>query len=69
MFARWEELAGPGLGVHARPVRLRDGVLVVSVDQPAWATELRLLGPGLLARIAEATGVRPDRLEVRVKAR
>jgi predicted nucleic acid-binding Zn ribbon protein len=68
IFARWEELAGLGLGEHATPVRLRDGVLVVAVDQPAWATQLRLLGPQLLTRIAELTGERPDRLEIRVRS-
>jgi len=67
VFARWEEIAGPGLGTHARPLRLRDGVLVVAVDAPAWATQLRLLGPSLLARIAEVTGERPNRLEVTVR--
>ena len=28
---------------HARPVRLDDGVLVVEVDEPAWATQIALL--------------------------
>jgi len=52
---------------HVRPVRLSGGVLVVAVDQPAWATQVRALGTGLLARVGEIGGTVPDRLQVTVK--
>jgi hypothetical protein len=35
---------------HARPVRVRDGVLVVAVDDPLWASEVRWLGPELASK-------------------
>ena len=42
--------------------------LVVTVDHPAWATQVRRLGDTLLDRAADYAGVeRPGRLEVRVK--
>jgi predicted nucleic acid-binding Zn ribbon protein len=53
VFVRWTELVGPDLAAHATPRMLRDGVLTVAVDHPAWATSLRLLGADLLRRIAE----------------
>jgi len=56
VFARWEELVGADIAAHARPRSLRDGVLVVVADHPAWATSLRLLAGDLLARVREATG-------------
>jgi predicted nucleic acid-binding Zn ribbon protein len=56
VFAHWEDVVGPSVAAHARPLSLRDGVLAVAVDNPAWATQLRLLGNELLARLSEAAG-------------
>ena len=69
LFSRWEEIAGPRLAHHVRPLRVADGVLVVAVDQPAWATQVRALGPVLLAKTGEVTGHFPVRLEVTVRRR
>jgi predicted nucleic acid-binding Zn ribbon protein len=51
LFSRWEAVVGPEIAQHAEPRSVRDGVLVLVVDQPAWATQLRYLVPELLARI------------------
>ena len=56
VVAGWEKLVGPDIAGHARPVSLHDGVLVLAVDHPAWATQLRFMTAELLARIAEMTG-------------
>jgi hypothetical protein len=53
-----------------RPLLVRDGELVVSVDHPAWATELELAGSAVLARLsAELGDMAPRRLSVRVVPR
>ncbi len=67
VFSRWEEIVGPAVARHVRPIRFSGGALVVAVDQPAWATQVRALGPGLLARVGEVGGVVPERLQVIVK--
>ena len=41
---------------HCRPVSLCDGVLTVSADSTAWATQLRLLARQLLARLRRELG-------------
>ena len=56
VFSRWEEAVGATVAAHARPVSLADGVLVVAVDQPGWATQLRYLSGDLLGRLAEVAG-------------
>ncbi len=66
VFAHWDDLVGPVMADHSRPVSLRDGVLLVAVDQPAWATQLRYLASPVLERIALATG-RGDVTELRVR--
>jgi predicted nucleic acid-binding Zn ribbon protein len=66
VFAHWEQLVGPAVADHARPVSLSHGVLVVAVDQPAWATQVRFLATEILARIADATG-RSDVTALRVR--
>jgi len=49
-------------------VRIDASALVVTVDHPAWATQVRLLGDTLLDRAAAHARVeRPARLEVRVQ--
>jgi predicted nucleic acid-binding Zn ribbon protein len=66
VFARWEQVVGTEVAAHAEPRSLRDGVLVIAVDQPAWATQLRFLGADLLARVRDATGC-SDLAEIQVK--
>ena len=56
VFGRWEEIVGLQVAGNARPVSLTNGRLVVAVDQPGWATQLRYLEKDLLARIAAMVG-------------
>jgi predicted nucleic acid-binding Zn ribbon protein len=68
LFAGWPEIVGPAMAEHVRPLRMDATALVVSVDHPAWATQVRRLGETLLDRASEYAGVeRPARLEVRVQ--
>jgi predicted nucleic acid-binding Zn ribbon protein len=67
VFAHWEQLVGPDIAAHAQPRSLRDGVLVVVADQPAWATQLRYMTGDLLARIqAETTAEEITEIQIRV---
>ena len=54
----WDEVVGPQIASRARPVKLRDGVLEVVVDQPVWMQQLQLMKPRILsslnARLGEA---------------
>jgi predicted nucleic acid-binding Zn ribbon protein len=54
--AQWERLVGPDIAAHARPSKLKDDVLTVSVDHPAWASELRLLAAQLVQRLRQEAG-------------
>jgi predicted nucleic acid-binding Zn ribbon protein len=68
LFARWRDIVGPAMAEHVEPVRVDSEVLVVAVDHPAWATQIRHLGDDLLDRVAAEAGVaRPTRLEVRIR--
>jgi predicted nucleic acid-binding Zn ribbon protein len=67
LFSSWSELVGPRLAGHARPVSLTDATLVVAVDDPAWASQLRWLEAELIERLAEALGEPITALEVRVR--
>ncbi len=70
VFSRWEEVVGPTMSVHVRPVRLEETTLVVVADHPAWATQVRHLASEVLARLGDACGSEhaPDHLEVLVRA-
>ncbi len=56
VFGDWEAVVGPVLAAHSRPERLKDGELTVSVDEPAWATELRFLSGDIATRINQSRG-------------
>jgi predicted nucleic acid-binding Zn ribbon protein len=69
VFARWEEAVGERVAGHATPVSFERGCLVVTVDEPGWATELRYLEPQLLQRLEDVAGPGAvQRIEVRVRA-
>ena len=67
VFSRWEDIVGTALARHARPLRLEEGALVVAVDQPPWATQVRALAGDILSRLSEETGEPLDRLVVVVR--
>jgi len=70
VMAKWEQVAGAELAAKIRPVALQGRRLVCEVDEPAWATQVRLLADKLLGRLAEELGRDvADELSVRVKRR
>jgi predicted nucleic acid-binding Zn ribbon protein len=66
VFGNWPEIVGPQLAAHARPGSFDDGELVIEADSSAWATQVRLLTPQLLKRLAEELGADTVR-KVRVR--
>ena len=69
VFTEWPALAGPQLAGHAQPIALRDGELVVEVDDPAWVSQLRWLEPELRERLeALPGGPKIDRIRFRLRA-
>ncbi|MFN0029105.1 MAG: DciA family protein [Acidimicrobiales bacterium] len=69
VIADWERIVGPSIAANARAVASEGTTLVVSVDDPAWATQLHWLEADLLARLAAETGVQFERLAIRVRPR
>jgi predicted nucleic acid-binding Zn ribbon protein len=57
VVARWPEVVGQPVAAHCRPVRIEDdGILLVSADSAAWATQLAYLQGTLLDRINRICG-------------
>ncbi|WP_099023863.1 DUF721 family protein [Mycolicibacterium palauense] len=56
VFGQWPRVVGEQIAEHAVPTGLRDGVLSVSAESTAWATQLRMVQAQLLAKIAAAVG-------------
>lgn len=70
LFDRWDDLAGPELGAHTRPLSLVQSVLSVAVDDPAWAAQLSYSEGTLLRRLEEVLGTGAvTRVRVRVRPR
>ncbi|WP_326611392.1 DciA family protein [Streptomyces scopuliridis] len=60
VMGRWPQIVGEDVAKHCVPQRYDDGnderVLTVQCDSTAWATQLRLLAPRLVARLNEDLG-------------
>ncbi|MBX7449015.1 DUF721 family protein [Mycolicibacterium sp. 3033] len=56
VFGRWREVVGAQIADHAVPASLTEGVLTVTAESTAWATQLRMVQAQLLAKIAAAVG-------------
>lgn len=66
-IAAWRAAVGPRIADKARPVALDRGTLTVKAASSAWANELSLLAPQLLAKL-EAHGHAVERIRFRVGA-
>jgi predicted nucleic acid-binding Zn ribbon protein len=53
---RWSQIVGPELAAHCAPEEFDNGQLTVRTDSTAWATQMRLLAPTLLARLNDDLG-------------
>nr|WP_166851499.1 DciA family protein [Isoptericola sp. BMS4] len=56
VIGRWREVVGDQVADHCQPETFENNVLVVRADSTAWATQVRLLTPTLLRRLAEEVG-------------
>jgi predicted nucleic acid-binding Zn ribbon protein len=58
IFAEWSALVGADVAAHCTPQSLTLGELRIAAESTAWATQLRMLGSTLLARLRAELG--PD---------
>ncbi len=67
LFSHWRHIVGDSVADHASPKRLEKRCLIVEVDEPAWATQLKFLEQQLLNTLKEHVGDEVDSLDIRVK--
>src|SRR6201995_1636426 len=56
VFGHWPDIVGPQLALHTKPEHFEAGELTVLADSDGWATQVRLMAPQLLKRLAEELG-------------
>ena len=56
VWPHWEEAVGATIARHARPVRIRRGLLCVAVDSPVWMQELQFLKESIRAQLNTRAG-------------
>lgn len=67
VFGRWAEAVGDAVAAHVKPIKLDGNKLIVEVDDPAWATQLRFLETTMKQRLLEVAGAVIDTIEARVR--
>lgn len=67
VFSRWRSIVGDAVADHVIPKRLEKRRLVVEVDDPMWATQLRFLEPKVLSTLREHVGDEVESLDIRVR--
>jgi hypothetical protein len=67
VIALWENIVGESLAQNARPLRMRESTLVLTVSSEAWKKELFSLRFEILKRLEKLLGTsRVSALELRV---
>lgn len=56
VLGRWAQIVGPEVARHCSPESYTEGIVTVSADSTAWATELRLLAGTVVARLNSELG-------------
>lgn len=56
VIGRWDLIVGAEVSAHCAPESYVDRVLTVRADSTAWATQVRLLAPTLVARLNAECG-------------
>ncbi|MGI8666770.1 MAG: DUF721 domain-containing protein [Jatrophihabitans sp.] len=53
VLGQWASVVGADIAARCQPVSLVDGELKIAAESTAWATQLRLMAPQILARIGK----------------
>jgi len=56
VFTDWPRLVGGDIADHCAPTALHNGELKITAQSSAWATQLRLLAPRIMGRLADELG-------------
>jgi predicted nucleic acid-binding Zn ribbon protein len=56
VIGRWDLIVGSEVAAHCTPEGYADAILTVRADSTAWATQVRLLSPVLVARLNAECG-------------
>lgn len=65
LFSTWADVVGLEISLHATPISLLDGILMIQTSSTAWAVQLQIVGPDLLATIrASSPGALVDSLSI-----
>jgi predicted nucleic acid-binding Zn ribbon protein len=67
VFGEWPKIVGEQVAQHVTPIKLERGRLIVEIDDPSWATQMRFLEPQLVEKLNAATSSTITAIEVRVK--
>lgn len=56
VFTDWAKIVGPEVAQHSEVVAFEDGEVEVRTDSTAWATQLRMLAPRIVAKLNAELG-------------
>ena len=52
LFIKWAELVGANIADHVQPLHFAEGVLTLSAESTAWATQIRLIDSQIRTALA-----------------
>ena len=53
VYQHWGDAVGPTIADHCKPRRVVDNYLLIDVDHPGWATEIKYLEQELIAKLRD----------------
>jgi hypothetical protein len=59
----WKEIAGEVLAAHVEPVFIKNKVLHVLCDSPAWVQQIGILSSAITTQVKSVVGIRVEKVE------
>ncbi len=56
IMGRWPQIVGPDIAAHCEPINFVDGELTLRAESTAWATQIRMMSPQIMTKIAASMG-------------
>ncbi|HOP86257.1 MAG TPA: DUF721 domain-containing protein [Syntrophorhabdaceae bacterium] len=54
VFSVWNDIVGTKLSGHAKPVKIKEKVLYVSVDDPLWLAQIKYIKQDIIEKLCIA---------------
>lgn len=53
VFSMWNDIVGPKIGEHTKPLKIKEKILYVIVDDPLWLAQIKYIKQDVLKKLCD----------------